>query len=123
MSVLELGRVVGTPGALDLAKSNHLDLGGMLLRHQNGDWGDTQPADKRANDAALKNGSRILSVYRENGCTLWIITDGETDMCPACAGVGAVCEPDKGEWINGLHFRIDLPPRRLSTTILRPEDY
>jgi hypothetical protein len=34
-----------------------------------------------------------------------------------------MCEPDKGVWANGMHFRDDLPPRRPSTTVMRPEDY
>jgi hypothetical protein len=88
-----------------------------------GDWGDTVPADRRGNESALKSGARILSVYGENSSKLWIITDAETDVCPSCwAGIDT-CEPDKGEFLAGTHFRTDRPPRRLTTTILRPEDY
>jgi hypothetical protein len=119
----ELGRVVATPTALQRALEHYVDVFELLARHRAGDWGDTCAQDKRTNDAALKNGARILSVYGTGASKLWIITDAETDACPACvAGVG-VCEPDKGEWHAGMHFRPDQPLQRLSTTVLCPEDY
>ena len=34
-----------------------------LPRHVTGDWGDLDDEDRQANDAALINGSRILSAY------------------------------------------------------------
>jgi hypothetical protein len=75
------------------------------------------------NDAALEDGGRILRVYDVRGETVWIITDAETDVCPACwAGIGA-CDPDKGEWHADIHFRTDLPPLRLATTVMLPSDY
>jgi hypothetical protein len=118
-----LGRVVATPGALQLAVEHEVNLLQLLARHMTGDWGDTCAQDKRTNDVALKNGSRILSVYGQGNERIWIITDAVTDVCPACwAGIGA-CEPEHGEWQGDIHFRSDLPPRRLSTTVLRPEDY
>jgi hypothetical protein len=120
---LNLGRVVATPGALELTVEHEVNLLQLLARHLAGDWGETCAQDKRTNDAALKNGNRILSVYGEGNERIWVITDGESDACPACwAGIGT-CEPEKGEWQGGIHFRTDRPPRRLSTTILRPEDY
>jgi hypothetical protein len=118
-----LGRVVVTPSALQRAEEHGLNLLALLARHVVGDWGETCAQDKRTNDAAVKDGSRILSVYGEGNERIWIITDSASDVCPACwAGIGE-CEPDKGEWLSGTHFRTDRPPRRVSTTILRPEDY
>jgi hypothetical protein len=118
-----LGRVVATPGALQLAAEHQLDLLKLLARHSAGDWGDTCAQDKRTNEAALKNGSRILSVYGQGNERIWVITDALSDACPSCwAGIGE-CEPEKGERHSGMHFRTDRPPRRLTTTILRPEDY
>jgi hypothetical protein len=122
----DLGRVVATPGALQLVEDSGADLARLLARHVTGDWGDLDRTDKRANEEALDSGARILSAYLVDGGKVWIITDAATDACPACtAGVwnDGACEPDKGEWHDGMHFRTDLPARRLSTTVLRPEDY
>ena len=39
-----------------------------LARHVSGDWGELCDADRKANELALKDGSRLLSVY-------WTATD------------------------------------------------
>jgi excisionase family DNA binding protein len=121
VTVVPLGRVVATPGALPLAEEQGVSITSLLRRHAAGDWGDVDAHDKRVNDEALANGSRILSSYgKGTPAHLWIITEAATDACPACtAGVGT-CEPDKGEWHARMHFRTDLPGVRLSTTVLRP---
>ena len=71
-----LGRTVTTPNAL-----NHLtydDIAAGLLRHVTGDWGDVDGHDRRENDRSLKNGGRLLSVYRAaSGTTFWIITEAD----------------------------------------------
>lgn len=128
---LDLGRVVATPALLeDLRIGDEPDLIVMardvrplLARHSSGDWGDC--SDPWVNDAALEDGSRILSVYRVRDVDVWVMTDAASDVCPACwAGIDE-CEPEKGEWDeeSRLHFRTDLPLRRLSTTVTRPADY
>jgi hypothetical protein len=101
----KLGRVVATPAALERAEAHGINVLALLARHVVGDWGDTCAQDKRTNEAALKNGSRILSVYGEGNERIWLITDAETDVCPACwAGIGE-CEPDKGDWQGDVHLR------------------
>ena len=35
-----------------------------MEKHMSGDWGDLGEDDKRANDQALVDGSRLLSAYR-----------------------------------------------------------
>jgi len=118
-----LGRVVATAAVMEQLQPTSGELAALLTAHAHGEWGDVGTEDKRANDAAVKNGSRLLSSYRLRGRKLWVITDMETDACAACnAGLGT-CEPDKGEWHDGLHFRTDLPMQRLSTTVMFPEDY
>ena len=118
-----LGRIVATPGALDLLERQGVEPALLLARHVQGDFGEVNAEDRAANEAALRSGARILSAYGDRPDRVWIITDAATDACPACtAGLGR-CDPDKGEWLGGLHFRTDLPERRLSTTILLPEDY
>lgn len=70
------GRIVATPGALALCEEYGIDLSAHLLRHIAGDWGDLCGSDKRANERALRDGSRILSAYDlPEGGKLWIITE------------------------------------------------
>jgi hypothetical protein len=48
-----------------------------------GDWGEVCAEDKRANDAALKLGERLLSAYTLSaGVKVWIIT--EADRSSTC---------------------------------------
>jgi len=71
-----LGRIVSTPGAL--ARLTQDDILHGIQRHQSGDWGDLDDEDRQANDQALVNGTRILSVYcAANGTKFWIITEAD----------------------------------------------
>lgn len=119
----ELGRLTATPPALRRAEEHDINIFTLVRRHVGGDWGDISAEDRRANEQALTSGARILSGYGQADSKLWIITEAATDACPACHGYGGTCEPDKGDWLDGMHFRNDLPPRRHTTTVLRPEDY
>ena len=78
-----LGRVVATPGALEafaVAAENYFLY---LARHAGGDWGDVCPEDARANDQALREGTRLLSAYTlQGGTRIWIIT--EADRSSTC---------------------------------------
>jgi hypothetical protein len=130
-TLLQLGRVVVTTALLEALRIGDepdlavqvRDLAPLLVRHESGDWGEVGPEDSRENDRAVKTGARVLSAYTVRGIRIWIMTDAASDVCPACwAGIG-VCEPDRGVWSNGLHFRDDLLLSRLSTTVMRPEDY
>jgi hypothetical protein len=48
------------------------------VRHARGDWGDVDAHDKRANDAAVKQGTRIVSAYvLDDGTRVWIITEAD----------------------------------------------
>ena len=91
----DLGRLLATPGALramEEAGQTPLDF---ITRHARGDWGELCEEDKRLNDEALVDGSRLLSSYRlSNGEKLWVISE-------AC--------DDQG--------------RRACSTILRPDEY
>jgi len=91
----DLGRLVATPGSLDAIAASGQTPGAFIERHRSGDWGDVCASDKRANEHALKDGSRLLSAYLTgNGTKIWVITEAEGD--------------------DG---------RRSATTILLPEDY
>ena len=42
---LPLGHVVATPGALDVAHAQGVDVVGLVHRHRNGDWGAVSDHD------------------------------------------------------------------------------
>ena len=71
-----LGKVVATPGAIQ-ALMNAAQLPGELLsRHVAGEWGDLCQEDRQANEDAIADGSRILSVYvLKTGVKIWVITE------------------------------------------------
>lgn len=98
------GQIVATPGALALLTQHGVSADTILRRHLSGDWGTVCSDDAAVNEAALRDGSRLLSNYEiAKGVTLWIISDAESDIDEA--------------------GNVLTPPRRLCTTILRPEDY
>jgi len=74
-----LGRVVSTPGALELLPQGKALA--FLSRHVCGDWGDLCKEDQTANEVALRDGSRILSAYHdENRTKFWIITEADRSV-------------------------------------------
>lgn len=71
-----LGRIVSTPGALHALLEAGQSADEFLSRHCTGDWGDLGDEDKSLNDAALVDGSRILSAYTlRTSQTIWVITE------------------------------------------------
>jgi hypothetical protein len=69
-----LGGVYITPGALSALSSEKVR--DALRRHANGDWGELDEHDRKANDQALQDGARLLSAYTDiNGIKFWIITE------------------------------------------------
>jgi len=78
-----LGQTVATPGALDALPQAGQSPAFFLDRHVQGDWGEVDAEDKRANDLALVQGERLLSAYRTlKGDRLWVIT--EADRSSTC---------------------------------------
>ncbi len=72
----QLGQIVATPGALAALAAADTSPSTLLRRHAAGDWGDLDAPDRAANNAALRDGSRLLSAYLvAQGVTLWIITE------------------------------------------------
>lgn len=78
-----LGRLVATPGALEVLAANGESAAQYLSRHVAGDYGDVCEEDKRLNDEAIKEGSRILSAYSlKSGERLFVIS--EADRSSTC---------------------------------------
>jgi hypothetical protein len=90
-----LGQALATPGALEAIRASGQSESEFLSQHARGDWGELSDDDRRLNDDAVADGSRILSAYRTNqGVKLWIITEAADDQ-----------------------------GQRAATTILLPEEY
>lgn len=73
--MVPLGQIVITRNALDSLSKDAVYA--ALARHQAGDWGDVCEEDRGLNDEALKDGSRILSVYHDGATKFWIITESD----------------------------------------------
>lgn len=74
-SALPLGRVVATPGALELLSEAGEEPFRYLTRHASGDWGDLDAQDRQENERSLENSSRIFSSYAVGEERIWIITE------------------------------------------------
>jgi hypothetical protein len=74
------GRLVATPAALEALAQSGQEVTFFLGKHLGGDWGDLDAEDRAANDQALVDGSRLLSVYRTlRGVRLYVITEAVGD--------------------------------------------
>jgi hypothetical protein len=90
-----LGQCLATPGALEALEQSGETPAKFLKRHIAGDWGDLCEDDRKLNDEALVDGSRLLSAYATSkGTKIWIITEA-----------------------------IDDEGNRAATTFLKPEEY
>lgn len=80
LPTIALGRIVATPGAIEALQEAGVHPLALLNRHATKDWGDLDEHDKRCNESALKDGSRILSAYTLSpDVKVWIITEAEND--------------------------------------------
>lgn len=78
-ALFRLGRICATSNALATLAQSDIFTG--LQRHQAGDWGDVDSHDRRANERALKDGSRLFSVYHSTSrVKFWIITEADRRM-------------------------------------------
>ena len=75
-AVLRLGRLVSTPNALESIPQH--EILAAIARHQSGDWGDLSEEDRQANERALADRSRLLSVYHSlAGVKFYLITEAD----------------------------------------------
>jgi hypothetical protein len=74
------GRLVATPGALEVLDQSGQCPAFFLEKHLAGDWGEVDQGDRNLNDQALLDGGRLLSTYRTlKGVKVWIITEAVGD--------------------------------------------
>lgn len=76
---MKLGQLVTTRGVNDLmAESNNFAkfVTDSFCKYIAHDWGQTCEEDKAMNDQAIREGDRIMAVYKKEGLpTIWIITE------------------------------------------------
>ena len=59
-------------------KLNQDDVRECLKRHFNGDWGEMDKEDWQANEDALTDGMRIISIYKDrNDNKFYVITEAD----------------------------------------------
>ena len=74
-----LGRCCITANALKHLA--HDDVVLALRRHQAGDWGDVDAHDRQENELSLREGFRLLSVYRSAaGVRFWVISESDRSL-------------------------------------------
>ena len=77
--LFDAGMVVVTEGVLELQERYGLNIDVLLACHTHGEWGDVTEDDWQANNRALREGGRLVSIYLMpifNGETaLWVITE------------------------------------------------
>ena len=71
------GAIYATCGVRPMIDSGAVNPHELLRRHFSGDWGKVCDEDKAANDAAVTDGTRILSAYEVGDETVWIITEAD----------------------------------------------
>jgi hypothetical protein len=75
---LALGRIVATPGAIEVLRDAGVHPAQLLKRHAHGDWGDLHEDDHRANELAIRTGMRVLSAYAfDTGDRVWVLTEAD----------------------------------------------
>ncbi len=76
------GQLVATPGAIAFCEEHWINMISLVRRHLSGDWGQLCDHDKKANEQALIDETRLLSSYEFPQGKIWIIT--EADRSSTC---------------------------------------
>src|SRR5262249_33059512 len=75
----ELGRAVITQGAL--ATLSPEEVHAAIHRHAHGDWGELDEHDRTANERALQDGGRLVSVYTsKTQIRFYVITEWDRSV-------------------------------------------
>ncbi len=72
-----VGSTYATAALIQWADSKEYDLAQLMWRHHCGDWGHLDDEDNKANEAALKHGSRIFSCYLIADRKIYCITESD----------------------------------------------
>jgi hypothetical protein len=78
-SLFSLGQVYATPAVLAHLEKHAMYPSALLGPHCHGEYGQLDEEDCQANDDALIQGGRILSVSKVEGERIYIITDAADD--------------------------------------------
>ncbi len=75
-ALFALGQVVATPQSLSEIQKSGETPQDFINQHSQGQWGLVCEEDRQANEDALRNGERLLSVYKTKlGEKLYVITE------------------------------------------------
>jgi hypothetical protein len=77
-----MGKLVATPAAIAFCDQHLISMISLVRRYLRGDWGNLSASDRKANEQALVDGSRILSSYEFWQGKVWVIT--EADRSSTC---------------------------------------
>ena len=73
-----LGEVFLTMGAREALEESNQSASEFLAKHSIGDWGIVCEDDRRENDFSVREGFRILSVYKTGKEEkIWVITEAD----------------------------------------------
>lgn len=79
IALFRIGHIEATPRAL--VNLDQSDILRGLQRHQAGDWGDVDNHDREANNRALVERTRIVSMYRSaKGVKFLVITEADRSV-------------------------------------------
>jgi len=73
MERFPLGALITTCGVAERISTDAVFI--AIARHAQGDWGDVDHHDRQVNERAVKDGSRLMSVYRDGTQVFWVITE------------------------------------------------
>lgn len=76
----DLGQIVASPDAIKVMEQLKITPWQLLSRHRQGDWGDLDTEDWRANNRALQTGERIFSAYIVQDTKFWLITEANRSV-------------------------------------------
>jgi len=77
LDVHRFGPGTVTATAAVAADFHAVELAWLLSRHLRGDWGEVDAHDQGVNEAAIRHGARLMSVYTHRGKKLWVITEAD----------------------------------------------
>ncbi|WP_422929696.1 hypothetical protein [Singulisphaera sp. PoT] len=83
--IIALSLAKFSPGEIVITANAHAQLDPVdvqqgLSRHVQGDWGDICREDSEENELSLREGFRLLSVYRSGDKRFWIITEADRSV-------------------------------------------